>query len=423
MLDSSSAPPRGTRLLLALQSFQVRGFRRLWSATLSTQIARWMQITLLSWWVLEATGSPWQVALVGFFAMVPTLFLGLLGGVLADRADRRLVLLCTQSADLVATVAMTILLLTASAEFWHAYLTILISGVGQALDNPTRRSAIHDLVGGSGVTNAIALDAAAFSASRLIGPSLAGALIALADVAGGYVAVNLLYATSVVLIFSLRLSGRSTISSGAQNIVRNLVEGFQYVRGHSTILAVALVTILMNMLVFSYLQMVPIIARDTLGAGPGLTGVLMAIDGVGGVTGAVLVAYAGNISYHGRIYMGGSMLALVALLFFSFSQWYLLSLTILVILGVGGSGFGTMQSTIVLLSARLDMRGRAQGVVSLAIGSGPIGALMIGAVATAVTPSFALGLNAVIGLIWIVLVGLLIPSLWRRPLVRASAQD
>ena len=382
-----------------------------------------MQITLLSWLVVEATGSPWHVALVGFFAMVPTLFLGLFGGVLADRVDRRLVLLCTQSADLVATVALTILLLTDSAEYWYAYPTILISGVGQALDGPTRRSAIHDLVGGSGVTNAIALDQAAFSASRLIGPSLAGALIALADVSGGYVAVDLLYATSVVLIFSLRLSGRSTLYRGAQNIGRNLVEGFQYVRGHSTILAVALITILMNMLVFSYLQMVPIIARDTLGAGPSLTGVLMAIDGVGGLVGAVLVASVGNISYHGRIYIGGSMLALVALLFFSFSQWYLLSLTILVILGVGGAGFGTMQSTIVLLSARLDMRGRAQGVVSLAIGSGPIGALMIGAVATAVSPSFAIGLNAVIGLIWIVLVGLLIPSLWRRPLVRAADPD
>ena len=392
-------------------------------ATFSTQIARWMQITLLSWLVLEATGSPWQVALVGFFAMVPTLLLGLVGGLLADRADRRLVLLCTQSADLVATVAMTVLLFTESAEYWHAYPIILISGVGQALDNPTRRSAIHDLVGGSRVTNAIALDAAAFSASRLIGPSLAGALIALADVSGGYVAVDLLYATSVLLIHSLRLPDRVRLSRGAQTIVRNLVEGFQYVRGHNTILAVALITVLMNMLVFSYLQMVPVIARDTLGVGPGLTGILMAIDGVGGLIGAVVVASAGNINYHGRIYFGGSMLALVALLFFALSQWYLLSLTILVILGIGGSGFGTMQSTIVLLSARTDMRGRAQGVVSLAIGSGPLGALMIGAVATAATPSFAIGLNAVIGLTWIVLVGLVIPSLWRAPLVRATALE
>ena len=408
---------------MAFQSFQERGYGRLWLATLSTQVARWMQITLLSWMVVEATGSPWQVALVGFFAMLPTLILGLVGGMLADRADRRLVLLCTQSADLVATVVMTVLLFSDSVAYWHAYPIILISGAAQALDNPTRRLAIHDIVGGSGVTNAIALDAAAFSASRLIGPSLAGALIALADVSGGYVAVNLLLAISVALILSLRLPERSKLSRGAQNIVRNLIEGFQYVRGHNTILAMALVTVLMNMLVFTYLQMVPIIARDTLGAGPGLTGVLMAVDGVGGIVGAVLVASAGNVRYHGRIYMAGSMLALVALLFFSLSQWYLLSLTILVVLGVGASGFGTVQSTIVLLSARSDMRGRAQGVVSLAIGSGPLGALMIGAVATVASPRSAVGLNAVIGLVWIVLVGLLMPTLWRRPLVRPPTPD
>ena len=408
---------------MALRSFRARGYGRLWLATLSTQVARWMQITLLSWFVVEATGSPWQLALVGFFAMLPTLILGLVGGVLADRVDRRLVLLCTQTADLVATVAMTVLLLTDSAEYWHAYPIIFISGAGQALDNPSRRLAIYDLVRGSGVTNAIALDAVAFNASTLVGPSLAGALIALADVSGGYIAVNLLYAAAVALILSLRLPEREKLSRGAQNILRNLAEGFVYVRGHNTILAVALVTILMNMLGFTYLQMVPIIARDTLGAGPGLTGMLMAVAGVGGLIGAVLVASAGNIRYHGRIYMAGSMLALVALLFFSLSQWYLLSLTILMVLGVGGSGFGTMQSTIVLLSARLDMRGRAQGVVSLAIGSGPLGALMIGAVATATSPSFAVGLNAVIGLTLTALVGLLMPALWRMPLVQASAPD
>ena len=420
---TSHKAPKRVRILLTFQGFQQRGYRLLWLSTLSSQVARWMQITILSWLVIEVTESPWQVALVGFFAMAPNLFLGLFGGVLADRADRRLVLVCTQSANLIATIGMTALLLTDSAEYWHAYPTILISGIGQALDNPTRRSAIHDLVGGSGVTNAIALDAMAFNASRLIGPSLAGALIAGVGVSGGYVAVIVLYVAAVALVYSLRLPERDSPFLGAQNILRNLTEGFSYVRGHRTILAVVLVTIMMNLLVFSYLQMVPVIARNVLGVGPGLTGLLMSVDGVGGLIGAGLVASAGNIRYHGRLYMGGSMVALMALLLFALSNWYVLSFAILITLGLGAAGFGTMQSTIVLLTARRDMRGRAQGVVGLAIGSGPLGALMIGAVASAVSPSFAIGLNAIVGLATVGLIGLLVPSLWREPIVREQTAE
>ena len=418
MPGTSHIAPKRVRILLTFRGFQQRGYRLLWLSTFSSQVARWMQITLLSWLVIEVTESPWQVALVGFFAMAPNLFLGLFGGVLADRADRRLVLVCTQSANLVAAIAMTTLLLTDLAQYWYAYPTILISGIGQALDNPTRRSAIHDLVGGSGVTNAIALDAMAFNASRLVGPSLAGALIAWVGVSGGYVAVTMLYVVAVALVSSLRLPERVSPFRGAQNFLRNLAEGFPYVRGHRTILAVVLVTIMMNLLVFSYLQMVPVIARDVLGAGPGLTGILMAVDGVGGLIGAGLIASAGTIGYHGRLYMGGSILALIALLLFSLSHVYVLSFAILIMLGLGAAGFGTMQSTIVLLTARLDMRGRAQGVIGLAIGSGPLGALMVGAVATAASPSFALGLNAVIGLVSLGLIGLLVPSLWREPIAR-----
>ena len=418
MPDTPSIARRRVRSIRTFQAFYNPGYRSLWAGSFLSQVGRWIQVTLLSWLVLTLTDSPWQVALVGFFSLAPQPLLGLVGGVLADRVDRRMVLVSTQSANMLATAGLMALLLTDSAQYWHAYPTILVSGIGQSLDNPTRRSAMHDLVGTSGLTNAIALDTMAFNASRLVGPTVAGGLIALVDVSGGYVVVTALYTAAVMLMWSLRLSGGPGRYRGAESMIRNLVDGFRYVRGHTTILAALLVTAMMNLVVFSYFQMVPVIGRDTLGVGPGLIGVLMAADGVGGLVGAILVASAATIRYHGRVYMAGSALALVALLMFAISQWYLLSISLLVTLGLGAAGFGTMQATIVLLAAREDMRGRALGVTSLAIGSGPLGMLMVGGIASAVSPAFAVGLNAVIGLVFMGLIGLLMPSLWRQPVTR-----
>ena len=418
MPDTPSIARPRVRSFRTFQAFHEPGYRLLWAVNFLAQVSRWIQVTLLSWLVLTLTDSPWQVALVGFFALAPQLLLGLVGGVLADRVDRRMVLVSTQTVSLLATGGMMALLLTDSAQYWHAYPTILVSGIAQALDNPSRRSAMHDLLGGGGVTNAMALDTMAFNASRLVGPMVAGGLIALVDVSGGYVVVTTLNAVAVMLMWSLRLSRGAGHYRGPEGVIRNLVDGFRYVRGHRTILAAVLVTAMMNFAVFSYIQMVPVIGRDTLGVGPGLIGVLMAADGVGGLIGTVLIASAGPIGYHGRLYMAGSTLALVALLVFAFSHWYVVSFSILIVMGLGGAGFGAMQATIILLAARDDMRGRALGVTSLAIGSGPLGALMVGAVASAATPAFAIGLNAVIGLVFMGLVGLLMPSLWQRPVTR-----
>ena len=264
------------------------------------------------------------------------------------------------------------------------------------------------------MTNAVALDSVGMQLSKMLGPALAGALIALVDVAGGYVAVSLFYLVAVILMWSMKLPSRRSTGRGSESILRNLAEGFSYVRSNDVILATVLLTFFMNLLLFPYMYLVPVVARDVLGAGPGLMGLLMGALGLGALAGAVLIASTPDVRYHGRVYLGGSMLGLVGVLLFSFSAWYFVSLPLLVLVGLGTSGFGTMQSTIILLVARDEMRGRALGVVSLAIGAGPLGALMIGAIAGAVSTTFAIGLHAVLGMASVLVVGLLMPSLWRR---------
>ena len=395
---------------------------------------------MLAWLVFELTASPLRVALVGFFGMLPVLLLGVFGGLLADRVDRKRLITLTQTVNALAALAMTVALFSGSIRFWHAYLVMLATGISWALDNPSRRSLMHDLLGRSGLTNAIALDTMAMSSSRMLGPAIGGVLIMLVDVAGGYVMVTLFYLTAATLMWSVSLPeqirfrpppGRETpgqapdrarqplgkmVSNyrGLRDIFRTLGEGFGYVRKHRTLRALISVTFLMNLLVFPYMEMVPVISKQVLGVEPALMGILMAADGLGTLVGAVLVASAVNLSYHGRVFTGGSMLAMLALLFFSFSRWYGVSLPILLVLGLGAAGFSTMQSTIVLLVPRPEMRGRALGVISVAIGAMPLGSLLIGGVATAVSPSFALGLNASLGAVLLAGVIIFMPALRER---------
>ena len=398
------------------RSFQDRNYRLLWPANILAYTSRWMQMTLLAWLVLVETNSPLRVSLVGVFAWTPLLLLGLVGGLLADTMDRRRLLMGIHAVTLTAALVMTGLLWTGSERFWHAYVVILAAGTGWALDMPSRRSLIHDLMGSSGLTNAVALDSVGTSISMMIGPALAGGLIAVWGVTGGYVAVSLFYITSFALLWKLRVPQAKRGRGRGRGQAPTLSEGLRYVAGHPTLRATVLITLVMNMLMYPYMNLLPVIARDVLEVGPGLMGLLQSTAGLGSAVGAVVIASWVSLRYHGRLYLGGAMASSFALLLFSLSRRYLLSLLALLGLGIGVSGFSTMQSSIVMLLAAEEMRGRALGVITLAIGTSPFGALVLGVVANAVSPQFAIGINAAAAIACLILIGLAVQSI-RRPIV------
>jgi predicted MFS family arabinose efflux permease len=373
-----------------------------------------MQMIVLPWLILERTDSSWLVALVGFFSSIPMLVLGFQGGVLADEMNRQRLLFVTQAANVVASLLLTVLLAADVAQVWHAYMVTLANGACWALSMPARRALVFDLLGPSGITNAIALDMVGMNGSRMLGPALGGALITLIGVTGGCVVISLFYAIGLVLLGSLRIPHTSRPASPRRQIGRNLLEGFRYVRENQTLVATVCITVVMNMLLFPYMPLVAVIARDVLHVDPLLLGALQAAEGLGALVGAIGIAAAVTISHHGRIFWGGSVLALGALLLFSVSRWYVLSFPALLWLGLGTAGFGTMQSAIVMLVAKEDMRGRALGVISLAIGAGPLGSLLIGAVADAVSPVFALRMSALLGIIAMACIALIFPTIIDR---------
>lgn len=414
MVDASRLRPRHARMPPTFDAFRHRGFRLLWPANFFSFICRWMQMTLSILLVLELTDSPFLVALVGFFSMIPLLLFGAFGGVLADRVDRRKVLLASQIANMCAAAAMCALLALGVAQFWHAYIVVFVGGLGWAFDMPSRRSIVMDIIGRAGVTNGMALDSVGMHGSRMAGPALAGFLIATVEPVGGYFTVLAFYVVSITFLLFLKSPPRSAPVVRTSGVFRNLWEGAAYVKSNRVILATVVITVFMNLLLFPYMQMAPVIAKRTLELNDQLIGLLMGADGAGAIIGAIAIASSGRLRYHGRVYVIGSAVGLCMALAFSASQWFAVSLPLLILLGFGTAGFGTMQSTIVVIASSEEMRGRALGVISVAIGAGPIGALIIGVVAEATSPATAIMAFAACGLLSLAVVSALMPAIFGR---------
>jgi predicted MFS family arabinose efflux permease len=233
---------------------------------------------------------------------------------------------------------------------------------------------------------------------KFLGPLIGGLMLEMTGFAGVYLLLMVVYLLALGLILQVRLNVPGPAGS-AQPIWQSLASGIQYALRNRVVLGVLCITVIMNALAFSYVQILPVMARDHLGIGPGLMGLLASADGMGTLIGALLLAALGNRPQHGRIFALGALLELVCLLAFAASPWYTLSLVLLLGVGLGNSGFSTMQSTIILLSAAPGMRGRAVGILGLCIGSTPLGLLELGAVAAVVGVPAAIGLNAGLGLL------------------------
>lgn len=375
-----------------------------------------MQIVLLAWFVLDLTDSPFLVALVAFFGMAPNFLLGMVGGWLADRVNKRKLMIFSVLLGLCAALLMLVATSFLDAHFWYAYIVISVVGLATALTNPSRRSLYIEFLGPKGVTNGAALDGVGMQSSKMLGPIVAGGLIAFFGIDGGYLVVSLLYFVGLILIFKIKFPNHkiSSTSNNSRQILQNIKEGLVYALSNKIIFSTLLITIVMNMLYFPFQSMVPVIARDVLEVGPLLMGILFASEGFGAVLGSLLIASRSSIIFQGRYYILGSILAAAGLLFFGVSNSYMVAYFSLLIAGIGVSGFATMQSTIVLITAHDNVRGRALGVITLGIGTQPIGALIIGALASLQGPVFAVTIHATLAIILVSLVAILFRNLWGK---------
>ena len=380
-----------------------RDFRGIWYVGSLFEFARRTEMLALSWLILQLTDSYLQLSLVLVFNNLPRPALSLFTGLIAEMFDRRLILAYAQGVNTIAAAAILGVFIwdIEMIRAWHVYMVIFVQGGIKALEDPSRRTAILDIVGADRLVNALSLDVISNTAGKMIGPLFGGFLIAVADFQGAYVFIISIHLVNLVLASRLKIPRFGGVRR-QEPIWKSLIVGVRYALGSRELLGMLYVTIIMNALAFPVQQFVPAVGRDHLNVGVGLVGVLVAAEGVGQLAGAGVLAISSNIRSRGLVFVAGSLLVLLVVILFVWSPWFMLSFLLLSLGGLGQAAFGTMQSTITMLAAPPEMRGRMMGVLSECIGIGTIlGTLEIGVIAAVVSIQWSLSVNALVGLVMV----------------------
>lgn len=400
---------RLTGLSLGLLPLRRRNYRLLWLSSLTWYWARWMDILVTSYVALQITNSAFDVALIGFCRYVPVMLFGAFAGAVADRLDRRLLVVATTFLNALATLTIGLLFLSGRLEFWHLALASLMLGLSWSVEWPSRRAMIPDLAGKSLLIPAVLVDTISMNLNRAVAPLVGGALLATLSSANCYFVLAFLYAVGLVPLGLLRLPAQLVPQRTAT--LRFIAEGLRYCHRYQVVRGVLLITVVMNACFFPYTQLLSVVARDVLNVGPLELGLLASADGTGSLVGALLLLSLNRLPRQGTLFVIGSLSMLLALLAFALSSHFALSLLILGVAGLSQSAFATYQSTIVLGEVGDALRARVMGVLTVAIGSSPVGMLFIGAVAGRYGASWALGLSGGLGALLVLVSVALAPRL------------
>jgi MFS family permease len=367
-------------------------FRVFWTGMLGSQVGTWMQSTAQSYLVWQLTGSALATSLVTLVFSLPSTLLALVGGVVADRMDRRRLIMGTQTVFLLQAVALTVLTFSGHIRIWQIYALALVNGTVMAFDSPARQSMIPSLVPRGELSNAIALNSTVFNASRVVGPPLAG-LVYAAFGPGWCFAINAV--SFLAILYSLSVI---RLTPAPADIVRthlweDLREGLGYARSHQVVRTLLVLVALVGTLAFVYLVLMPVVASRVLGGGPAENGYLLGAAGVGATVGALAVAALRPVR-PGRFIFGFGYAGSAALVAMAFSTHLLLSMVLTA--AVAGCVMAVLATCNATIQAYVSdsLRGRIMSIYTLAlIGSGPANAAIAGLLGNALGAPATIGLS------------------------------
>ncbi len=396
-------------LTSSLEPLRRRDFRLLWLSSAAWYCGRNMDVIVAGWLALQLTGSAWDVALIGFYRTVPVPVFGVFAGAIADRLDRRRLVMVSGLANVTASLTIAGLYTAGQLEYWHLAAANLVLGLAWSLDWPSRRAILPDLVSRDQLMPAIVVDTLSMNVNKIVGPVLGGAVLALSSVPVAYGLLAAIYLAGMAPVLALALQKSRQVHS--MPVLPFIVEGLRFSARYQAVRGVLLITVIMNWFAFPYIQLLPVFAQDILQVGPVGLGVLGAADGIGSLICSVGLMSSGRFRHHGWIFVLGSAGMCAALVVFAASPVYALSFALLILGGIGHTGFSTFQSGIILGAVGDALRGRAMGVLTLAIGSTPLGMVSMGALAGAMGAPWAVGLCSVTGAALIAATALTTPGL------------
>ena len=376
-----------------LRSLQHRNFRLYWSGQVISQIGTWMQVVAQGWVVYNLTDSPLMLGLVNFAALLPVLPVSLLAGVLSDRFPRRKLILIAESVLMAEAFVMAGLIWLGIIQVWHVMLLSFIYGTASAIEQPARLAFILDVVGKEDLTNAVALNASGNNTGRILGPALAGLIIAAYGEAACFLINGISFLAVILALVAIRIV-EATKPKVPLQVLGSLKNGFQYMLNNKTILNLLVIVSIASFLTIPYITLMPVFARDNLQLGADALGFLMTAVGVGAILGALLVAnlHAGR---RGFWLLAVNIIGPLFLVLFAMSSTYWVSLLLVTLVGASNSIRFTLANSLLQLNTSDEYHGRVMSIFNLLFaGMSRVGAVLIGGFGEMVGTSLVLGLSA-----------------------------
>ena len=389
-----------------LRAFAHRDYRLFWAGQLVSRVGTWMQNIAQSWLVLELTNSPFRLGLIGTLQFAPVLLFAFLGGVISDRVAKRPLIIATQVAMMLQAFALAALVVTGHVQYWHVAVLASVYGIANSIDMPARQSYVIELTGRDDLVSAVALNSAVFNGARVIGPALAGLVIAEAGVGAAFLVNAVSFLAVLAALLAMRTAGRPPARPRG-TIREEMVEGVRYAARTPRLTLVLALVLVVSLFVINFNVVVPLFAREVLGEGAHGFGLLMASLGAGAMLGAL--GMAGRMQRPSRtIVFAGAAGVSVGLLALGLTRTFALASGILVLVGLAQIVFTSSANTSVQLTVPDAMRGRVMSLyVVVFVGVTPAGAFLTGwlaehfGIATACLAGGGAGLVSVLTLAWL----------------------
>jgi len=396
------APERGSRWQVAGRALRHRNFQLFFSGQLISLIGTWMQSVAQSWLVYRLTGSALLLGSVGFASQVPVFLFAPLGGIAADRFNRRHIVIATQTAAMVLAAILAALTLFHKVQVWHVFVLASLLGIVNAFDIPGRQSFLVDMVGKEDLMNAIALNSSMFNGARVIGPAIAGILVARIGEGWCFFANAVSYIAVIIGLLLMRVI--SPVRAAMASPLEHMMEGFRFVNQTAPIRALLLLLGLVSLVGMPYVVLMPIFADQILHGGARGLGILIGATGVGALLGALTLAFREGVKGLGRWVAWCCAGFGASLIIFALSRTFWVSVILLLPVGYCMMLQMACSNTLIQVMVPDALRGRVMAVYSMMfMGMAPIGALFGGALAERLGAPRTVaigGLASVLGACW-----------------------
>ena len=378
------------------RAFRHRNYQLFFAGQLVSLTGTWMQSVAESWLVFRLTGSAALLGVTSFATLAPVFLFATLGGILADRVDRRRILIATQSISMVLPLTLAALTLSGHVRVWHVFVLATCLGIVNAFDIPARQSFVVEMVGREDLTNAIALNSSMVNGARVVGPAVAGLLVAAVG-EGWCFLINGISYVAVIAGLAMMKAPRRKRPVARRSAWRDTVEGFQFAAKTTPIRALLILLGLLSFAGMPYSVLMPVFAESILGAGPKGLGLLMGASGLGALGGALALLSRRGVRGLGRWVAISAAAFGIALIGFSFSRTFWLSALLLI--PVGAAMMVEMAASNTLLQAMVPdaLRGRVMALYSMMfMGMAPFGALFAGWMAERIGAPITVAIGGVV---------------------------